>query len=670
MIAKQHVAQLRAKINEHNYRYYVLDNPIISDQEYDQLLRELQKLEAQHPDLITPDSPTQRVGAAPSKAFAEVKHEIPMLSLENAFTEQELIAFDQRVHQRLKTEKIIEYACEPKLDGVAISLLYEDGLLVQGATRGDGTTGENITANVRTIASLPLHLYGKDYPAILEVRGEIFMPKAEFEALNKRALEEGERVFANPRNAAAGSLRQLDSRITASRSLQIFFYAVGKTTGHIWPEKHSEMLEELKTWGLRINPENRVVQGVEGCLDYYHKLGNKREKLPYEIDGVVYKVNSRAQQRELGFVARAPRWAIAHKFPAHEVSTEVLAVEFQVGRTGVLTPVARLKPVFVGGVTVSNATLHNLEEIWRKDVRVGDTVLVRRAGDVIPEVVSVVLERRPTHTHRVALPKHCPVCGSEIIKPEGEIAARCTGGLYCKAQVRERIKHFASRRAMNIEGLGDKLVQQFMEVGLLQNVADIYRLKAPEIAALERFGEKSAENLIAAIEKSKNTTLARFLYALGIPDVGEATAANLARHFGQLEKLRTAHEEELQTVPDIGPITAANIAGFFRQAHNMELIIQLHQLGVHWQEGEPQVAKVRPLTGKIFVLTGTLQAMTREAAKERLEALGAKVTESVSRKTSYVVVGEEPGSKLAKAQTFSIPILDEKAFLEFLEKIG
>jgi DNA ligase (NAD+) len=663
---KKRLKQLQTELNEHNYRYYVLDNPTISDQQYDHLFRELQELEQQNPHLITPDSPTQRVGATPSKEFAEVKHDTPMLSLENAFTETELIAFNQRVRQRLKTSDNIEYACEPKLDGVAISLLYEDGLLVRGATRGDGTTGENITPNVRTIASLPLRLQGNNYPKILEVRGEIFMPLTAFTALNQRAAQQGERLFANPRNAAAGSLRQLDSRVTASRALQIFFYAVGKVVGHQWPAKHTEMLQQLKSWGLRINPENRVVQGVEGCLEYYHQVGKKREKLAYEIDGVVYKVNSLAEQQTLGFVSRAPRWAIAHKFPAHEVQTEVLAVEFQVGRTGVLTPVARLKPVFVSGVTVSNATLHNLDETWRKDVRAGDTVIVRRAGDVIPEVVAVVLEQRPAHTQQVSLPLHCPVCNAEVIKPEGEIAARCTGGLFCKAQVRERIKHFAARRAMNIDGLGDKLIQQFMAADILHDVTDIYRLKAEQLAVLERMGEKSAENLITAIEKSKNTTLARFLYALGMPEVGETTAANLARHFGQLATLRAASEEALQGVEDIGPIIAANIAAFFRQPHNQELITQLQKLGVHWQESVPQIAQKLPLTAKTFVLTGTLHAMTRETAKERLLTLGAKVSESVSSKTSYVVAGEEPGSKLAKAQKLGVIILNEKEFLAFL----
>jgi DNA ligase (NAD+) len=663
------IQKLRGEIDEHNYRYYVLDAPVISDAAYDRLFRELQELEAAHPELITPDSPTQRIGAAPLKKFAEIKHEIPMLSLENAFDEDEVEAFDKRIKQKLETHKDIEYVCEPKLDGVAVSMLYENGILIQGATRGDGFTGENVTQNLRTIPTVPLHLRGKDVPKILEIRGEVYMPKKGFTALNKEAEKKGTKVFANPRNAAAGSLRQLDPKVTANRPLEIFCYGIGRVSEKL-PNQHSEILKQLQHWGLRINPEIEVANGVEGCLEYFHKLAKKRDKLSYEIDGVVYKVNNIRLQEELGFVSRAPRWAVAHKFPAHEETTQVLDIEFQVGRTGALTPVARLKPVFVSGVTVSNATLHNLDETWRKDVRVGDTVVVRRAGDVIPEIVSVIKEKRPRGTHPIPVPKRCPICHSEAVKAEGEVSPICTGGLYCRAQVRESILHFASRRAMNIDGLGDKLVELFLNQKLIKDVTDLYALKKADIAAQERLGEKSAQNLLDAIAGSKETTLTRFLYALGIPQVGEATAMALAKYFGSLEKIMHANETELQVVSDVGPVVAAQIAGFFRQKHNRELITKLKHLGVHWKEGESKKTKAQPLTDQTFVLTGTLLAMTRDEAKERLIELGATVSGSVSKKTSYVVVGIDPGSKYDKAKELGVKILDEGEFLKFLEKLS
>lgn len=663
-----HIKKLREELNEHNYRYYILDEPSIPDAEYDRIFRELQELEAQHPDQITSDSPTQRVGAHPSSAFKEVQHEIPMLSLENAFTEEELFNFDKRVRERLETSTEIDYCCEPKMDGTAVSIIYEDGLLVRAATRGDGVTGEDITTNIRTIHAIPLHLRGNDYPKALEVRGEVYMPKKGFAAFNERAAKLGEKQFVNPRNAAAGSLRQLDPKITAVRPLEFFCYGVGKVSGDHLPKRHSEILKILSQWGLRISPDIQVVKGAKECWHYYEKIGKKREKLPYEIDGVVYKVDRLDQQHQLGFVSRAPRWAIAHKFPAQEELTEVLAVEFQVGRTGTLTPVARLKPVFVSGVTVSNATLHNMDEVERKDVRVGDTIIIRRAGDVIPEVVSVIKEKRPAHTHLIKLPKLCPVCGSDVIRPEGEAAARCSGGLYCAAQRKEGIKHFASRRAMDINGLGDKLIDQLVELQIIHNVADLYGLSQQQLAELERLGDKSAENLVNAIEKSKKTTLARFLYSLGIREVGEATALNLAQHFHSLDNLMQADEEALQNVTDIGPVVAAQIVAFFQQKHNLEVIQKLKQHGVHWAEEKKSVQQ-QPLVGQTFVLTGSLTTMTRDEAGDQLRQLGAKVSGSVSKKTTYVIVGDEPGSKFADAQRLGVPILNEKEFLDFLASL-
>ncbi len=660
-------AKLREQIAYHNYRYYVLDNPEIPDVEYDRLFRGLQELEEKYPELITPDSPTQRVGGEPLKGFAEVRHEIPMLSLGNVFSEEELVDFDRRVRTGLGIDEI-EYSAEPKLDGLAISIRYEDGVLVRAATRGDGATGEDVTQNVRTIDAVPLRLYGKGWPVVLEVRGEVYMPKEGFNALNERQREKGEKTFANPRNAAAGSLRQLDPRITATRPLTMYCYGVGVVEGSALPDTHSEMMEKLKSWGLRVCPELRVVKGAEGCHQYYQEIEDKRDSLPYDIDGVVYKVNSLALQQELGFVSRAPRWATAHKFPAQEEMTVLENVEWQVGRTGALTPVARLQPVHVAGVVVSNATLHNPDEIERKDVHIGDTVIIRRAGDVIPEVVSVVTSRRPAQAKRIETPTHCPVCGSEVVRDEGEAVPRCSGGLYCSAQRKNAIKHFASRRAMDIDGLGDKLVEQLVDEGLIHDVADLFSLSQPQIAGLERMGVKSAANLVEALENSKETSLERFLYALGIREVGESTARTLARHFGSLEKIEQADEEELLKVTDVGPVVARHIHTFFRQEHNNDVIEKLRRAGVQWRDVEVTPAGEQPLAGQTFVLTGALDSMSRDEAKEKLQALGAKVSGSVSKKTSVVVAGAEAGSKLAKAEELGIAVWDERQLLEFLEK--
>jgi DNA ligase (NAD+) len=669
--AKKRIAQLRQQIEQANHEYYVLDAPTLPDAEYDRLLRELEGLEAEHPELASPDSPTQRVGGAPLEAFGEVRHAIPMLSLGNAFEAGEVQAFDKRIRdrlgERLKGDAPIEYACEPKLDGLAVSLRYEDGLYVRGATRGDGVTGEDVTENIRTIRAVPLKLTGSGWPRVLEVRGEVYMPKAGFERMNRRAAERGEKVFVNPRNAAAGSLRQLDSRMTAKRPLAFYAYGVGEVEGGALPGRHSAVLARLADWGLPVCAENAVVTGPEGCLDYYARIGARREALAFEIDGVVYKVDRFDLQEALGFVSRAPRWAVAHKYPAQEELTRLLDVEFQVGRTGALTPVARLEPVFVGGVTVSNATLHNMDEIERKDVRIGDTVIVRRAGDVIPEVVSVLMERRPVQTRAITLPDHCPVCGSEVMRAEGEVVARCTGGLFCAAQRREAIKHFASRRAMDIEGLGDKLVEQLVDGGQIEHVDDLYALSVDQLAGLERMAEKSAQNLVAALEKSKDTTLERFIFALGIREVGEATAKALARHFGDLDPLMQADEAALQEVPDVGPIVARQIAAFFQQDHNREVIAALRAAGLHWPPVEVVRPEVAPLAGKTYVLTGTLEGMTRDEAKARLEALGAKVAGSVSKKTTAVIAGAEAGSKLTKAESLGVPVLDRDGLMALLD---
>ncbi|HKR34150.1 MAG TPA: NAD-dependent DNA ligase LigA [Steroidobacteraceae bacterium] len=659
--------ELRQQLEHHNYRYHVLDDPEVSDAEYDRLMRELKTLEEQYPDLVTPDSPTQRVGATPVSELQEVVHTRPMLSLDNAFADEDVVAFDRRVRERLEDVEQVEYSAEPKLDGLAISFRYESGRLVQAATRGDGLRGEDVTHNVRTIKAVPTRLRGSA-PKLLEVRGEVFMLIAGFKAMNERALERGERTFVNPRNAAAGSIRQLDPRLAAGRPFDVFFYGLGETDGWKLPAKHSEALQQLREWGLKVSPLLKIVQGAAGCLQYYRDVGAKRASLPYEIDGVVYKVNRFVQQRELGFVARAPRWAIAHKFPAHEENTIVKGVEFQVGRTGALTPVARLEPVFVGGVTVSNATLHNMDEVRRKDVRIGDTVVIRRAGDVIPEVVKVILERRPKNAVEVELPKKCPICGSDVEREEGEAVARCTGGLFCAAQRKEALRHFASRRALDIDGLGSKIIDQLVEGEKVRSPADLYRLTADDYAGLERMGEKSAANLVEALERSKQTTLARFLYGLGIRDVGEATAAALANHFGSLQSLQEASEEAIQEVPDIGPVVAAHVHTFFQQKHNRDVIAALREVGVTWKDQQRKSAAAEgPLTGKTFVLTGSLDSMSRDEASDRIVALGGKVAGSVSKKTSYVVAGAEAGSKLARAQELGVEVLDEKAFLKLIE---
>ncbi len=672
---RKRAEELREEIRQHNYRYYVLNEPSIPDAEYDRLMRELEALEHEYPELQDPDSPTQRVGTTPVSEFGEVRHGVPMLSLANAFAEEELRDFHRRVINRLELDEEqgeeLVYHAEPKMDGVAVSMHYEDGRLVQAATRGDGTTGEDITHNVRTIRSVPLRLRGSGYPGVIEIRGEVFMPKAGFEAFNLRAAEEGEKTFVNPRNAASGSLRQLDPRITARRPLEIFVYGIGEYSAGELPERQSGILERLRDWGHRTCPETATVHGVEGCLRYYRQIAEKRDSLPYEIDGVVYKVDRLDLQRELGYVSRAPRWAIAHKFAAQEELTVVRDVEFQVGRTGAVTPVARLEPVFVGGVTVSNVTLHNMDEIARKDVRIGDTVIVRRAGDVIPEIVSVVKERRPKNARKVGLPEHCPVCGSAVERPEGEAVARCSGGLICAAQRKEALRHFASRRAMDIDGLGEKIIEQLVEADKVESPDDLYRLSAEDLASLERMGEKSAENLIAALGRSKETTLDRFLYALGIREVGESTAANLARYFGDLDALMDADQEALEAVPDVGPVVAAHIHAFFGEDRNREVIRALQDLGVSWPKTEAvgAIADSGPFAGKTVVLTGTLQSMTRDEAKDRVRAAGGKVTGSVSKKTDFVVVGENAGSKLEKAQSLGVEVIDEERFTELLNNV-
>lgn len=664
---RRRAAQLRRDIEYHNYRYYILDDPEIPDAEWDRLLRELRALESEHPELVTADSPTQRVGVTPTDEFAEVRHRVPMLSLDNAFTDEDLRAFDRRVRERLGTGDEIDYSAEPKLDGLAISVTYENGVFVRAATRGDGTTGEDVTANVRTIRSLPLHLQGKA-PPLFEARGEVFMPVSGFERLNAEAAKRGEKVFANPRNAAAGSLRQLDPRITAQRPLDIFFYAVGAIEGVDLPPLHSQTLELLRGLGLRVSPEIRRVRSVAGCLEYYAEIGRRRASLAYQIDGVVYKVDSIAAQRALGFVARAPRWAVAHKFPAEEALTQLRDVEFQVGRTGALTPVARLEPVFVGGVTVSNATLHNMDEVIRKDVRIGDSVIVRRAGDVIPEVARVLIERRPATTREVRLPTHCPVCAAPVERDPDAAVARCTGGYRCSAQRKERIRHFASRRALDIEGVGEKLVEQLVDAGLVVTPADLYRLDATTLEKLERMGRKSAENILAALQKSKATTLARFLFALGVRDVGEATAAALAAHFGTLEHLMAADLEGVQQVADVGPVIARHVVEFFGDAANREVVERLRSAGLHWPVVEVPAVGEQPLAGLTFVLTGTLETLQREEAEDALRALGAKAAGSVSKKTSYLVAGRDAGSKLRKAEELGIPVLDEAALQHILKE--
>ncbi|MAO14881.1 NAD-dependent DNA ligase LigA [Marinobacter sp.] len=667
---QQRVEQLRAALDDHNYYYYVLDDPRIPDAEYDRLFRELQTLEADYPELATDNSPTRRVGSAAETSFEEITHRLPMLSLDNAFSDDELRDFDRRVRDRLATEDPVEYVCEPKLDGLAVSLHYEQGVLTRAATRGDGYTGEDITANIRTIPSVPLTLRGDDYPDLVEVRGEVYMPKAGFEQLNRRLAEQGEKTFVNPRNAAAGSLRQKKSTVTAKRPLELCAYSMAVTDESLLPETHWESLQRVRGWGFRINPEMRKAKGVEACLEAYQELMAKRDTLPYEIDGIVFKVNRLDLQQQLGFVSRAPRWAIAHKFPAQEELTVIEDVEFQVGRTGAVTPVARLKPVFVGGVTVSNATLHNMDEIRRLDVHIGDTVFIRRAGDVIPQVVKVVPEKRPKGAAEVVMPSQCPVCDSDIVQIEGEAVARCSGGLYCPAQRKEAIRHYASRKAMDIEGLGDRLIEVLVDEGMVNTVADLYRLTKFQLSSLDRMGDKSAGNLVAAIDRARKPVLWRFLYALGIREVGEATAKSLASHFGTLEAISAADDEALQAVPDVGPIVAGHIRSFFDQPHNQETLQALKDTGVSWQEEQVVPAEAKPLAGETWVLTGTLSQMTRDQAKEKLEKLGAKVAGSVSKKTACVVAGESAGSKLTKAEQLGVPVLDEEGLLALLEEHG
>ncbi len=661
---RQRVDRLRAEIDRHNYRYHVLDDPEVSDALYDRLMAELRALEAENPELVVPDSPTQRVGGAPVAAFAQVRHRIPMLSLENAFVREDVVTFDRKVRERLETDREVAYACEPKLDGLAISLTYRKGRLEVAATRGDGNVGEDVTHNIRTIKTVPLRLAGRSPPELLEVRGEVFMSIPGFREMNRAAEEKGERTFVNPRNAAAGSLRQLDPKLAASRPLEVFFYGVGVIEGRKPPGRHSEMLAMLRELGLRTSPESRLVEGIDGLMDYYEDIGRRRASLRYQIDGVVYKVDSLELQRELGFVARAPRWALAHKFPADEELTSVRAIEWQVGRTGALTPVARLEPVFVGGATVANATLHNIEELQRKDVRVGDTVVLRRAGDVIPEVVKVVVEKRPAGTAAAQLPDACPVCGSDVEREEGGAIARCTGALVCPAQLKESLRHFASRRAMDIEGLGTKLVDQLVELGLVKDAADLYRIGAPQLAGLERMGEKSADKLAAALERSKSTPFGRFLFALGIRDVGEATAESLARHFRTLDALRTATTDEIEGVPDIGPITAAHVHAFLAEPRNARVIDELTRLGVRWPEAAAPKPRGGAFNGKTVVLTGRLASLSRDEAGDIIRSMGGTVSGSVSKKTDFVVVGDDAGSKLRKATELGLRILDEEEFLK------
>lgn len=661
---------LRAEIERHNYAYYVLDAPTVPDAEYDRLFRELDSLERDCPELVTPDSPTQRVGAGPAPEFRQVTHRTPMLSLSNAFSEEDVANFDRRVREGLERE-LVEYAAEPKFDGLAISLTYEQGHFVLGATRGDGYSGEDVTGNLRTVRSIPLRLQGDHPPRFLEVRGEVLMLRRDFEKMNERARAAGEKEFVNPRNASAGSVRQLDPRVTAQRPLRFFAYALAGLEGRALPATHAEVLELLRAWGFPVAAERAVVRGADDLLRYYNEIGAKREKLPYDIDGVVYKVNRLADQDALGYVSRAPRFAIAHKYPAQEELTEVLDIEVQVGRTGAITPVARLKPVFVGGVTVTNATLHNQDEIDRKDIRIGDKVIVRRAGDVIPEVVAPVKEARTGREMKFDLLERfpvCPVCGSGIMRLPDEAAARCTGGLFCPAQRKRAILHFASRRAMDIEGLGEKLVDQLVDAELVKTPADIYRLDAATLAELERMGEKSAQNIVGAIEKSKQTTLARLIFALGIRNVGEATAKDLARHFMSVKALMQADEAALQEVPDVGPVVAESIARFFAEPHNREVLERLRQAGVKgWDEGGRRHVAASAAAGKTFVLTGTLPRLARDEATALIEARGGRVSSSVSKKTDYVVAGAEAGSKLERAYALGVAVIDEDGLRRLLE---
>ena len=668
MSARQRAHELRAEIEKHNHQYYVLDAPSIADADYDRLFRELQALETEHPELVSADSPTQRIGGKALQAFAPVRHAVPMLSIRTE-TDSEAggaLIFDARVRRELKLELSdppIEYNAELKFDGLAMSLHYEDGVLVCAATRGDGETGENVTQNVRTVGQIPLRLHTSEPPALLEVRGEIYMKRADFERFNARALASGEKTLVNPRNGAAGGIRQLDSRIAANRLLSFFSYGLGQVQGWQVPDTHSGLLDALTVLGLPVCAERAILRGPQALADFHQRMGERRASLPFDIDGVVFKVNARALQEQLGFVSREPRWAVAHKFPAEEASTEVLGIDIQVGRTGALTPVARLAPVFVGGVTVTNATLHNEDELRRKDIRKGDRVIVRRAGDVIPEVVRVLLDRRPLQAPKFNMPDLCPVCASRVVRVEDEAVARCSGGLYCPAQRKQSLIHFASRRAMDIEGLGDKLVEQLVDSGIVRTAADLYKMGLLALVGLERMAEKSANNLLAAIEKSKQTTLARFIYALGIRNVGEATAKDLARHFGRLDRVIAADVEQLMQVSDVGPVVAQCLRQFGSEPHNLEVIEQLRAAGVIWNESKSEdkalLASGNALAGKVFVLTGTLPSLTREEAKALIEAAGGKVSGSVSRKTDFLLAGVESGSKLEKAQELGVTVIDE-----------
>lgn len=660
-------AQLRRELDQHNYNYYVLDQPTIADGEWDRLFHELLALETAHPELATPDSPTQRVGGKPLESFASVTHRVPMLSLGNAFADEDIDNFDRRCREGLDAAEV-EYSCEAKFDGLAISLTYENGQFVQGATRGDGTVGEDVTQNLRTVRSIPLAI--DSTAARMEVRGEVLMLRKDFDKLNARQAARGEKLFVNPRNASAGSLRQLDPRLTAERPLTFFAYGIGAVEGAELPASHSALMDWLAALRFPVAPQRRVVRGAAGLLDFYREIGTLRPSLPFDIDGVVYKVNRLSQQQALGFVSRAPRFAIAHKFPAEEATTVLLGIDVQVGRTGAITPVARLQPVFVGGTTVSNATLHNEDELRRKDLKIGDTVVVRRAGDVIPEVAAVIYAKRPADASDFIMPTACPECGSAIIKLEGEAVARCTGGLICPAQRKQALLHYAQRRAVDIEGLGDKLVDQLVDGDIVHTPADLYRLGVAALANLERMAEKSAANLLASIARSKNTTLAKFLFGLGIRHVGEATAKDLAKHFGKLDAIMDASVEQFLQVNDVGPVVAESLRKFFDQPHNREVVEQLRAGGVHWKEHEPATVSAPaegPFAGKTVVLTGTLSGMSRDEAKEKLEALGAKVSGSVSKKTDFVIAGEEAGSKLDKARELGVAVLDEQQFLALLQ---
>ena len=668
---KKQIESLREQLRYHAYQYYVLDDPDIPDAEYDRLHKQLVALEEENPELVTSDSPTQRVGSTPLTSFDQIQHQMPMLSLDNVFSSDELQTFYQRINDRLKSESDIEFTAEPKLDGLAISIRYEKGELIYAATRGDGSTGENVTQNVRTIHSVPLRLLGKDFPQVLEVRGEVFMPKAGFEKLNQQAREKGEKEFANPRNAAAGSLRQLAPAVTAKRPLSLYCYAVGVVEGGVMAGTHYDILQQLKVFGLPVCNQIKRVNGINACVSYYEDVLSRRDALPYDIDGIVYKVDALELQQRLGFVARAPRWSIAHKFPAQEEISRIIDVDFQVGRTGAITPVARLEPVFVGGVTVSNATLHNMSEIRRKDVRVGDQVIVRRAGDVIPEVARVVPGSRKKTLAEIHMPEKCPVCNSDVEQIEGEAVARCTGGLYCRAQRAEAIKHFASRKAMDIDGLGDKLVELLVTENLIHTPADLYQLSRDTLISLDRMAEKSATNLLNALTASKHPALSRFVYALGIREVGETTAMNLANEFNTLSVIQNAGYEELLEVQDIGPVVAQHIVHFFKQQHNLDVIEQLLSAGIEVQE----VAQKKfdedsnsAFFAKTIVITGTLPGMSRDEAKDKLLAAGAKVTTSVSAKTDYLLAGDKAGSKLTKAEKLGVQVIDEETMLAMLQK--